>query len=93
MAKRVDDNQKSIVKGLRAVGCSVLSLAEIGHGVPDVLAYHPRSGLHLIEIKNPDQPPSKRRLTPDEQNFHLTWRGPIHIVETIDEALKMLGVI
>lgn len=92
MPKKVDHNHKSICDGLRQTGCSVLSLAPMGHGVPDVLVFHPRTGLALFEIKNPDMPPSKQRLTPDEAKFHQLWRGKIHIITSLDDALRVVGL-
>ena len=35
--RRVDKNQKQIVDALKSVGCSVLTLADKGKGVPDLL--------------------------------------------------------
>lgn len=35
--KRVDANHSQIVKALRQCGVSVLSLAPVGHGCPDLL--------------------------------------------------------
>ena len=36
-AARVDSNHIEIVKAFRKLGCSVLSLASLGKGVPDLL--------------------------------------------------------
>jgi hypothetical protein len=89
--KRIDSNQPEIVKALRSVGASVQSLADLGKGVPDLLvAYRGRN--YLLEVKDGSLPPSRRRLTEDEQNWHDSWRGQVVIVETIDDALKVIGV-
>jgi hypothetical protein len=89
--KRVDSNQQQIVRNLRAIGASVQSLAEIGKGAPDLLV-GAQGKNWLFEIKSPDQPPSKRRLTPDEARWHSDWRGQIHTVENFSEVLEVLGL-
>jgi len=84
--RRLDDNHAAIVEGLRANGCSVQSLASIGKGCPDVLwAKDGKAG--VIEIKNPAQPPSKRRLTEDEDAWRKNWRGEYMVAETLADAL------
>jgi hypothetical protein len=89
-AKRVDANQSLIVRELRAVGATVQSLADLGKGAPDLLVGW-RGKNWLIEIKDWKQPPSKRRLTPDEKKWHQTWNGQVNVVETFDEALKIIS--
>ena len=88
--KRVDANQSLIVKELRAIGATVQSLADLGKGVPDLLVGW-RGQNWLMEIKDWKQPPSKRRLTPDEKKWHQSWNGQVHVVETFDEALKIIS--
>jgi hypothetical protein len=87
---RIDSNQPAIVKALRAVGASVQSLADMGRGVPDLLV-----GWHgvnwLMEVKDGAKPPSARRLTPDEQQWHEHWRGQVVVVESTDDALAELS--
>ncbi len=79
------------MQALRKAGCLVLSLAPIGKGVPDLLVS--KAGrLVMFEVKNPRQPPSKRRLTPDQIEFHKEWcSAPIYLIETAEEALAVLG--
>jgi len=88
--KRIDQNHKSIVKGLRAVGATVQSLAALGKGVPDIACGF-RSLNYFFEIKNPAMPPSKRRLTEDEKEWHDSWRGQVCVIESLDEALRAIG--
>jgi hypothetical protein len=90
-AARVDANQTEIVQALRGVGATVAITSMVGQGYPDLtVGYHGRN--YLLEIKDGSKPPSKRRLTPDEQEFHDTWRGTVFIVNSVDEALQVLGV-
>ena len=85
----MDKNQGEIVAALREAGAQVQSLAAVGKGVPDLLVGY--RGLNiLIEAKNGRQPPSKRRLTPDESNWHITWGGQVAVCNSPDEALDLL---
>lgn len=87
---RLDNNQSAIVKRLRQCCVSVQSLASVGMGCPDILIGF-RGQNWLFEIKNPEQVPSKRRLTPDEELWHFGWRGRVHVVTTFDEIAEMIG--
>jgi hypothetical protein len=88
----VDANQAEIVKALRQAGRSVVVLAKVGNGVPDLLVGW--LGIcTLLEVKDGAKPPSAQKLTPAEAEFHRTWRGPVHIVRSVDEALAVTGVI
>jgi len=84
---RVDANQEAIVLALRAMGCSVQTLAPLGCGVPDLLVG--RNGVNiLMEIKDGAQPPSGKALTPDEKRWHKSWRGgKVRVVESTEGAV------
>jgi len=88
---KVDANQKRMVQALRQAGCSVESLAAVGKGVPDLLVGF-RGENYLLEVKDGSNPPSKRRLTPDQVTWHSEWRGQKSVVKNIDEALKAVGL-
>jgi hypothetical protein len=91
-AARVDANHGAIVSALRKVGCSVLDLSRLAHGTPDVLIYSPRMCAYvLVEIKDGAKAPSKRKLTEAQIKFHNEWRGPVVVVESVDEALALFG--
>lgn len=91
-AARVDDNQGEIVAALRAAGCSVTSLASVGKGCPDLVVG--RNGVnYLLEVKDGKKPPSKRRLTDDEKTWHNAWRGHVAIVNSVEEALQVVGFV
>ena len=89
MSKRVDLNHRSIVQGLRDIGASVQSLAALGKGAPDVLCGF-RGRNVLFEIKNPAQPPSKRKLTVAEEVWHENWKGQVYVIHDFSEALEIL---
>jgi hypothetical protein len=90
-ASRVDENQREIVQALRKCGASVLSLAELGKGCPDLLIAIGNRTL-MLEVKDGSKPPSARKLTPDQQRFHASWQGQIAVVTSVDEALKAVGI-
>lgn len=89
-AAKVDGNHAEIASALRAAGCSVQSLAAIGAGCPDLLVGTERVNV-LLEIKDPTQSPSDRRFTPAQKRWHAEWRGTAHVVETIEQALFVVG--
>jgi hypothetical protein len=88
-ASRVDGNQASIVRALRAVGAYVLHTHQLKNCFDILVGYRGRT--HLMEIKDPAQPPSARQLTPGEAKFREEWRGtPYHVVETADQAIRII---
>ncbi len=88
-AARVDDNQEEIVKSLRKLGYSVAITSAVGNGFPDIVVGG-RNGNYLMEIKDPAKVPSKRVLTKDQQIFHSEWRGQISVIESTEEAIKLI---
>ena len=90
--RKVDNNQQDIVATLRRLGCSVQSLASLGHGVPDLLVGF-RGRNILLEVKNGALPPSARGLTEKEQGWHDKWNGEVLTVHNEEEALEAVGLI
>ena len=84
-APKVDRNQGEIVRYLQQIGCSVVSLAAAGKGIPDLLVGR-RCVNVLIEVKDPTQPKHNRKLTPAQVAFHRSWRGQIAVAYTPQEA-------
>lgn len=89
-AAKVDGNQELIVTGLRRLGVWAHSTAALGNGFPDVLAWW-GDRFTLLEIKDPSQVPSARRLTEKERGFFATCPGRKAVVETLNEALIAIG--
>ena len=83
---RVDSNHREIADALRAVGASVVSLAAIGRGVPDLLVGF-RGVNYLLEIKT-----TKGKLTPDQTEFTALYRGAFVVVRSIGEAYDAIGI-
>jgi Holliday junction resolvase len=86
---RIDTNHKEIVKALREVGATVVSLAAMKHGCPDLLVGFGNETM-LMEIKRD----AKAKFTPDQLDFMSKWKGgPISRVDSVDAAIRALGVI
>jgi Holliday junction resolvase len=92
-AAKVDANHVQVVEALRAAGATVQSLAVVGKGVPDLLVGHQGHTL-LMEVKDGDKSPSKRKLTEDQLKWHREWNGgTLAVVDGPEAALRALGVI
>lgn len=88
---RVDANQEEIVKILRLYPqISVAVTSAIGNGFPDIVCGI-KGRNYFFEIKDPNQPPSKRVLTEDEQKFQDNWQGQVQTVETVVEILDAIN--
>jgi hypothetical protein len=91
---KVDTLQPAIVRALRDAGVTVVSLADHGQGVPDLLVgartpNHPQGVTVLMEVKSGP----KDALTEDEIRFHAEWRGgALCVVRSVEEALGALGL-
>lgn len=86
---RLDRNHAEIVLALRKSGASVQSLASVGEGCPDILVG--KNGITLLmEIKDGLAIPCEKRLTDDQKEWHAAWRGQVCVVESAEEALKIL---
>lgn len=88
-AARIDSNQSEIVEKLRDCGYSVQILSTVGDGCPDILC-----GAHqinvILEIKDGSRKPSKQKLTPDEQKWHIAWKGQKAVVRSFEEAAAVI---
>jgi Holliday junction resolvase len=90
-AAKIDDNQTAIVEALRAAGCSVVSLAAVGKGCPDI-ACGRQGRTFLLEIKDGGKPPSARKLTAEQRYFHSIWKGHAVVVTDVAEAFEACGL-
>jgi hypothetical protein len=97
-AARLDSNHVQIASGLVATGHSVLSLAPLGRGVPDLLVS--RNGLMwLMDAKSPGAPTEFRpgarshnaQTAARQEEFSARWRAPVYFVRSLAEALKITG--
>ena len=88
---RTDGNQREIVSALRAAGCFVQSVADVGNGCPDlIVAYHGR--VFMMEIKD-----GAGKLTADEAawvaEFERIGGVAVHIVRSAEDALRVIGAV
>lgn len=67
----------------------MLPLHQVGQGCPDLLVGQDGRNF-LLEIKDPSQDSTHRRLTAAETNFHALWRGHATVVETVEQALTVV---
>lgn len=85
---RADHNQKAIVDALRSVGATVHVTSQVGNGFPDLVC-----GIFgknfLVEVKNPE---ARGKLSAEQICFRDRWKGKVHVVESVNEALKVIGV-
>jgi hypothetical protein len=88
----VDDNQAQVVAALRKAGATVQPLHTIGKGCPDLLVGFRQVNL-LLEVKDGQKPPSARKLTPDEKAWIGSWRAPVYIVNSPEQALTILETV
>ena len=92
MRRRRDDNHNEIGKVFSDLGCSVFDIHTLGGGIGDYIIG--LCGLNiLVEVKDGSKPPSRRKLTPAEKTLHDTWKGRIEIVESVEDAVKLVNGI
>ena len=87
-AARIDANQPDIVKFIRKTGGSFQHTHSIPGALDGILGYQ---GIDVrIEIKDPAQSPSARKLTPAEIDTIDNWKGrkPV-IIETEEDILDL----
>lgn len=91
-AAKVDENQQAIVDALRGAGASVVSLAGVGNGCPDLLV-GVGLDLWLMEVKHPGRSKNRRAPNALQQEWHARWKAkPVVVVLTPAEALAAIGV-
>jgi Holliday junction resolvase len=88
-AAKVDANQNEIVAAFRKLGCSALSLAGLGQGVPDLLVAH-RGVTWLVEIKS-----GKGKENQLQRDWAENWHGARALVrdtqgvETVVKTMRL----
>ncbi len=67
-------------------------MADLGKGCADVLVAF-RNRWYVAEIKDGSKPPSKRKLTEAEEEWHKRFspKAPVHIWTSLEEALRAIG--
>ena len=84
--KKVDKNQKDVVKALRDYGADVFLLHTVGGGIPDLLVCYEEQTI-LMEVKDGED----KKLTPLQITLFAGWKGgPLHRVNNVEEAISVL---
>ena len=89
MRRRTDANQSEIMAALVLAGASVFSTSSQGAGFPDLVAGY-RGKNFLLEIKDGKKSPSRTKLSTSQRSFVIRWRGTVHTVSSLDEALLVV---
>lgn len=89
MARRTDRNHQICRDRFRYNGCTVADTHDLPGFVDLVIGKH---GLTvLVEVKDGEAPPSKRKLTKAEQKLHDGWLGWIEVVTCIEDCDSLVG--
>ena len=84
--KKVDKNQKDVVKALRDYGADVFLLHMVGGGIPDLMVCFNDQTI-LIEVKDGED----KKLTLQQITLFAGWKGgPLHRVNNVEEAISVL---
>ncbi len=83
-AAKIDANQTDIVEALRAIGCTVQSLAAVGHGCPDILVGYRGQNL-VFEVKV-----GKAKLRSKQELWRKFWRGQVDTIRSFEDAKIIL---
>ena len=92
-AAKKDKNHNPISQAMRDVGYLTHDTSAMGDGFGDEVwaGIDRQTGqrrLWLIEYKTKDG-----KLTKDEQEFHEKWAGFIHVVRTVDDGYRLVGIL
>lgn len=82
---RTDATQKAIVAALRAYGATVAITSGVGSGFPDLVVGYRGTNL-LLEVKRGPG----ALLTPLQSKWFIAWRGRVHRVNSVKDALDVL---
>ena len=84
-AKRVDSNQKEIVKAFKELGCSVFDTSRIGQGFPDLVI-----GKNQITVLCEIKKDNKAKFTAAQDLFMMNWRCSTAVrISDIDRAISL----
>lgn len=93
-AARVDKNQAEIVKTFRQMGAIVIITSQLKNAFDLLVCYKGKT--HIVEVKDGDEVPSKRKLTDGEIKCKIAVESvgvKYNIIKSVDEAIKFLGQV
>lgn len=79
---RTDANAEEILTAMEQAGASIY------RGGPLDAIIAKGGDTYLIEIKTP-----KGKLRPSQKAFIARWKGQVFVIRTVEEGLKVLGLI
>lgn len=87
---RPDENHAEVRDGLRAIigNQCVKDIKDVGMGIGDLLVGF-RGRNYLLETKRD----KSAKLTPAEEAFHSTWEGQIDVVYSLEDAMRVIGLL
>lgn len=94
--RRIDNNQREIVREFRRYGWSVAIISSLGAGIPDLIVgatLGDRKYTALIEVKDGSKPPSARKLTACEEIFRRDWLGDYHIITSVEDVANLIAAV
>lgn len=84
---KIDSNHHDIADAYRAYGYSVVSLAALGNGIPDLLVARGKVA-YLVEVKAP-----RGTLTPHQRAFMAGWKGPkVAVIRGLDDVVARVAI-
>jgi Holliday junction resolvase len=87
--KKVDKNQKDVVKALRDYGADVFLLHTVGGGIPDLMVCYAEQTI-LMEVKDG----ADKKLTPQQITLFANWKGGyLYRVNSVQEAIEVLKLV
>ena len=87
-ARKVDSNQKGIIKELKQYGISIEITSAVGGGACDFFAAYQGETVR-VEVKNPE---TKGKLNEMQSEKFLLWRGKKVVGYCADDVLKVFGL-
>lgn len=88
-SKKADRNQPELVKYIRGRGATFQHTHQVESALDGIVGF--RGIDQRVEIKDPLQPKSARKLTTKEQDVFDTWQGrPPIIIESVDDCEQLL---
>ena len=87
MRHRVDGNQAAIIEAFERLGCSVVNLAQVGGGVPDLIVS--KGGYsEFVEVKS-----GKEELRKTQSDFRAETHGIVHTVRAVDDVAPIVNAM
>lgn len=80
-----DANQKEIVTELRAIGASVLIINSIDKSFDILVGFRGKNFAFEIKLNE------KKKLTPAEHKFQLTWCGQVSTIYSFEQAVEQIS--